>query len=164
MTKTVEYEVVRELGPVEIRRYPTIVLVTVIDDNDNSAFSMLFQYISGNNEPNERIAMTAPVISGEGSFSFILPSNYDIEAAPRPTDPNIKIVEIPPRHVAAVKFRGHAHGHDVNVEKRLLLDALAGYNIKIKGEPFLMRYNSPLTPGFLRHNEMGVEIINGDKV
>ncbi len=26
------------------------------------------------------------------------------------------------------------------------------------GEPFLMRYNPPFTPGFLRRNEIGIEI------
>ncbi|NLH26447.1 MAG: heme-binding protein, partial [Methanomicrobiales archaeon] len=26
------------------------------------------------------------------------------------------------------------------------------------GRPFLMRYNAPYTPGFMRRNEVGVEI------
>jgi len=89
MTATVEYEVVQQLGPVEIRRYPSITLVTVDAASDNRAFAILFDYISGNNEPNQQIATTAPVISGQGSFSFILPSSYDIHTAPRPWDLNV---------------------------------------------------------------------------
>jgi hypothetical protein len=26
------------------------------------------------------------------------------------------------------------------------------------GQPFLMRYDTPWMPGFLRHNEVGIEI------
>jgi hypothetical protein len=32
-------------------------------------------------------------------------------------------------------------------------------NIQVKGNPILMRYNSPFTPGFLRRNEVAVEIL-----
>lgn len=31
-------------------------------------------------------------------------------------------------------------------------------NVQTKGVSFLMIYNSPFTPGFLRHNELGVKI------
>ena len=36
--------------------------------------------------------------------------------------------------------------------------ALEEAKISIVGTPFLMRYNPPFTPGFLRRNEVGVEI------
>ena len=174
MTATVEYEVVRLIGPVEIRRYPSMALATVFTASDNEAFSILFDYISGNNEPNRqiamttpviskgqpgaRIAMTAPVISGPGSFSFVLPSSYDVHTAPRPRDPKIKLEQSPPRILAVVKFTGRAHEHDIGEEERILSETLAKNNILSKGAPILMRYNSPFTPGFLRHNELGIEI------
>ena len=40
-----------------------------------------------------------------------------------------------------------------------LIAILKTHKIQIKGEPVLMRYNSPFTPGFLRRNEVAVEII-----
>jgi hypothetical protein len=40
-----------------------------------------------------------------------------------------------------------------------LLSTLKNQNIQVKGEPILMRYNSPFTPGFLRRNEVAVEIL-----
>jgi hypothetical protein len=175
MTANVEYEVIQEFGPVQIRKYPSMILATVFAASDNEAFSILFDYISGNNDPNqrlamtapviskrpsgERIAMTAPVISGEGSFSFVLPSTYNVHTAPRPIDPNIKLEQVPPRSVAVIKFSGRAHEREVSAEERILLDTLAQHKVMTKGEPFLMRYNGPFTPGFLRHNELGVEIV-----
>jgi len=117
MTAVVGYEVIRELGPVEIRKYPELTLATVFNASDNLAFSILFEYISGNNEPNQSIAMTAPVISvrpgdkiamtapvmsGKGSFSFVLPSEYDQQNAPRPKNPAVKIERVPTRAVAVI--------------------------------------------------------------
>ncbi len=45
-----------------------------------------------------------------------------------------------------------------------LLKVLESEKIQIAGTPFLMRYNSPFTPGFLRRNEVGVEIRYHDHV
>ena len=174
MTLSVEYDVIGTFGPVEIRKYPSLSLATVFAASDNVAFSILFDYISGNNEPNQRLAMTAPVISkrptgekiamtapvmsSEGSFSFVLPSEYDIRNAPLPKDPSIKIEQVPSRLVAVVKFSGRAHDREVSEEEKLLLDTLKVHNFHSKGVSFLMRYNGPFTPGFLRHNEIGIEV------
>ena len=179
MSAVVEYEVIRELGPVEIRKYPELTLATVFDASDNLAFSILFQYISGNNEPNQsiamtapvismrpggdKIAMTAPVISGKGSFSFVLPSAYDQQNAPRPRDPAINIERVSARVLAVIKFSGRAHEHDLHSEEKILLDTLARSKIKSIGGPFLMRYNAPFTPGFLRHNELAIEIVTENR-
>ena len=179
MTANVEYEVIREIGPVEIRRYPSLTLATVFAASDNEAFSILFDYISGSNDPNQRIAMTAPVISkgpagkkiamtapvisNEGSFSFVLPSGYDLQTAPRPIDQRIRLEHVPPRSVAVIKFTGRAHEHDVKDEERILLDTLEENKVRSNGEPFLMRYNGPFTPGFMRHNELGIEVVKDDR-
>jgi hypothetical protein len=39
-----------------------------------------------------------------------------------------------------------------------LQDGLKNAGIVTAGQPFLMRYDSPWTPGFLRRNEVGMEI------
>ena len=174
MTDSVHYEVVREYGRVEIRRYPPITLATVSAASDNEAFSILFDYISGNNEPSERIAMTAPVISrkqgGErlamtapvisatGSFSFVLPSSYNAGSAPRPRSRSIRLEDIPSRLVAVIGFAGRAKDRDLEEEERELVETMGKNGLKAIGGPFLMRYNSPFTPGFMRHNELGYEI------
>jgi hypothetical protein len=40
-----------------------------------------------------------------------------------------------------------------------LLRVLKENGISTRGSPFLMRYNSPFAPGFLRRNEVGVEVV-----
>ena len=56
-----------------------------------------------------------------------------------------------------------ATGTSLSPETKLtvpLKDLPVGENkIKIKGEPFLMRYDPPWTLPFMRRNELGIEII-----
>ena len=177
MTEHIEYQVVRTIGEVEIRKYPPIVLVTVRTRFDDSAFSILFNYISGNNRASEKIPMTAPVvstgsgtkidmtapvISDESTFSFVLPQGFDMQTAPRPVDPRIELVPVPSRHIAALRFSGRAYMRDVMEKERELLSTLQEHSVRAKGPPFLMRYNSPFAPGFLRRNEVAVEVFIED--
>jgi len=60
--------------------------------------------------------------------------------------------------MATLRFNGHTT--HVRVEKFIqkLKTSLQNQGIQSIGEPVLMRYNSPFTPGFLRRNEVVVEI------
>jgi hypothetical protein len=170
MTETIPYEVTGNVGEVEFRRYPAIILATVQDLREDEAFMVLFRYISGNNRPGkkvpmtapvitpEKIAMTAPVISGAAGMSFVLPPSYTRDEVPGPLDPRATILEVPAREIAVIRFSGRASPADVAGARDRLLRALRAGGISIAGEPFLMRYNAPFTPGFLRRNEVGVEI------
>lgn len=170
MADTIMYEERGRLGEVEFRSYPSIILATVLGSDESENFMVLFRYISGNNRPGkkipmtspvitgEKIAMTAPVISDSDAMSFVIPSTYRKEDVPEPNDDRITIQEIPPRELAVIRFRGRSSDRDVNDAHARLLKALEEAQIRIVGGPFLMRYNPPFTPGFLRRNEVGVEI------
>lgn len=173
MTETIEYEVVKTWGAVEVRRYPPVVLATVNSSYDDIAFAILFKYISGYNEaggklamtapvispaPGERMAMTAPVLSDSEGFSFVLPTGTDIANAPRPSDARVTLSTIPSRYVATLRFSGKAYLRDVLEMEGALMKVLKEKGVGTKGRPFLMRYNSPFIPGFLRRNEVAVEI------
>jgi hypothetical protein len=131
---------------------------------------ILFRYITGNNRPGrkipmtapvitpEKIPMTAPVISDTRAMSFVLPPSYTRENVPEPLDTRIAIQEIPSRELAVIRFRGRAAERDIADVRARLLRVLGEKGIQTTGEPFLMRYNAPFTPGFLRRNEIGVEI------
>jgi hypothetical protein len=171
MTEEVGYEVIRTVNGVELRRYPELLLATVSGMDDNPSFGILFDYITGNNVKrtklsmtapvvsSEKLAMTAPVVSGKRFFTFVMPRGYTPETLPVPSDSRIRIHLQPPRDFAVLEFGGRTK--TVKVEKRVreLLDILARNKIPTRGEPFLMRYNSPFTPGFLRRNEVGIEIL-----
>ncbi len=99
MTEEVPYDVVKKIGDIEIRRYPEVILAVVEGFIDDSGFSLLFQYISGENKTRRRIAMTAPVITSEKIrmttpvitkneyMAFALPSTYTKETVPGPNQP-----------------------------------------------------------------------------
>lgn len=171
MTEIVAFEITRKIGQIEFRKYPRMILATVADDGDDRGFNVLFAYITGNNQTrtkipmtapvitSEKIQMTAPVISDERSMSFVMPEGKREEDIPVPLDQRVKISTLPPREVAVIQFKGYASQEDVDAAKVRLLEGLKKAGIKGTGRPVLMRYNAPWTPGFLRRNEVGVEII-----
>ena len=62
------------------------------------------------------------------------------------------------RKVAAIRFRGYARNKDVEKHTSELLETLSREGIQVKSTPIIMRYNAPYTPGFMRRNEVAVEI------
>lgn len=171
MTQEVPYEVIKKIGDIEIRRYPQVILAVVEGFIDDSGFSLLFQYINGENTIQRRIAMTAPVITSEKIsmtapvitkkefMAFALPTSYTIETIPVPTNPAVKITIQPQHYLAVVRFGGRTPDSRVDRFIQKLNTSLQAQGIQSRGEPVLMRYNSPFTPGFLRRNEVGIEII-----
>jgi effector-binding domain-containing protein len=170
MTDTAPYEVLEKFEEIEIRRYPPLVVATVTGPGGDSEFGHLFNYITGNNRTklkiamtapvitSERVDMTAPVISDKETMSFVMPQKYTMETLPEPIDPRVRIQQLPERKVAAVRFKGHAGERTVEGETELLLCEIGKAGLTAIGKPFLMRYNSPFTPGFMRRNEVGIEI------
>jgi effector-binding domain-containing protein len=173
MVQKVDYKVVRTIDQVEIRKYPKLLLATVSGLPDNDAFSILFNYITGANQKNqkvemtapvltsEKIEMTAPVISSENKMSFIMPDNYNISNIPKPKNPQVIIEELPAAKLAVIRFKGHARQKDVNKYIDQLLKVLEQNKIRTQGEPVLMRYNSPFAPGFIRRNEVAIKVLIG---
>jgi len=170
VVEKLDYTIIKKFTKIEIRDYPEIILAIVENINDNQAFGLLFNYISGNNKINEKIKMTAPVINSEkiemtspviskGNFmAFIMPSSYDKNSIPIPIDSDVKIKIEPKRKLAVIRFSGYSTNSKIKKYEDILLNELKLNKIKTKGEPLLMRYNSPFAPSFVRRNEIGVEV------
>jgi hypothetical protein len=170
MTETVPYDVVKKIEGVEIRQYPEVLFAVVENTVDDSGFNMLFQYISGENTTQSKIAMTAPVITSEkirmtapvitrkNYMAFALPSIYTKETVPTPTNPAVTIAIQEKKRMAALRFSGHTSDKRVQKFTDELITTLKTNGVTVNSEPVLMRYNSPFTPGFLRRNEVAVEI------
>jgi hypothetical protein len=70
----------------------------------------------------------------------------------------VKIVEVPERVVAALRFSGRWSKLVFKKKSKELLEELDKAKIKTTGNVFSMRYNGPFTPWFLRRNEVAVPI------
>jgi len=161
------YEVLLETKYYEVRRYAPYIVAEVDVDDDferagNSAFRVLAGYIFGDNEPQQKMNMTAPVESGKNggpfTYSFVMERKYTMETLPKPTDPDIRLVERPERIMAAHRYSGTWSEERYREHEKMLLDALATDRVETKGTPVFARYNGPFTPWFLRRNEVLIEI------
>ena len=115
--------------------------------------------LSGQAKKAQKIPMNAPVITKKNYMAFALPSSYHNETVPIPTNPMVKIEIQKEKTMAVLQFSGRTNETKVQKNIKKLITTLNTHKIKMKGEPVLMRYNSPFTPGFLRRNEVSVEII-----
>jgi effector-binding domain-containing protein len=179
-----EYKVVFVDGAVEYRLYQSfIVAETEIigleswKDASNEGFRRLFKYITGDNNGEEKIAMTAPVqqskIQAEDvvfnqaeplttksgwKVGFMLPSSYSIVDAPMPEDERIEIRTVPEKLVAAIRYSGRWTTRNFDKYESRLMAALMEENIEILGESETAFYNPPFVPPFMRRNEILVEV------
>jgi hypothetical protein len=158
-TEEPSYVVLRMLEQgVEIREYDPQIRATSQMGQENRSFGVLAEYIFGHNDQNERIGMTAPVITDRDKMSFIMPKNYTPESLPRPLSPQIKMDQVPKSKVAVIRFSGFTSPKKNEEEAEELLMVLKSSGIEIDGEPFLMRYNPPWTLPFLRRNEVAAKV------
>jgi peptide-methionine (S)-S-oxide reductase len=110
----------------------------------------------------ENIAMTAPVVATtEGDsqiISFGMPRSYTLETLPTPDDPRVKIVMIPAKKYAVLRFSGYRSDARVKSMQEKLLAALARDGVRAEGSSAFAGYNAPGTPPWMTRNEVLVEV------
>lgn len=180
------YTVLKKDGVFEIRDYAPHFLAETIVEGDlesagNTAFRTLFNYISGNNRSQGKVAMTAPVsqepagekirmtapveqqsVRGKWAVSFTMPATLTLETLPEPLDPNITLRMVPARRMAAVRYSGTWSKENYHRHLAKLQTWLQTQDITTAGEPVWARYNPPFTPWFLRRNEILIPVQGGD--
>jgi hypothetical protein len=161
--ETAEYAVLRVLGEgIEIRQYSKQTLISTDATDQNTAFSILANYIFGGNAEGIRISMTTPVttvLNDNGlQMSFVLPSGYYADNVPNPRDERITIRELEPRKIATIRFSGHLNRGKYMQKKHELVEILERESIVVKGNAFLMQYDPPWVFPMLRHNEVAIEV------
>lgn len=183
-----KYTVIQTEDRFELRKYePHILAETTVggdfEDAGNEAFGRLFKYISGNNEQQQKVAMTSPVgqvpsnqkiemtspvgqekRDGKWSVSFMMPASFTLETTPVPKDPTVTIRQVPERYIAAVRYSGiwSEKGYRRNLEK--LQEWVQRSSLRAVGEPIWARYNPPFMPWFLRRNEILLPVAAPEKV
>jgi effector-binding domain-containing protein len=182
-----DYTVVKRMNGYEIREYPAhIVAQTTVrgslGESMSNGFRIVAGYIFGGNTKKESIAMTAPVVAqkGEGSqasvriamtapviaaaegdsqvISFGMPRSYTLETLPKPNDPRVKIVMIPARKYAVMRFSWYRSDARIKRTHDKLFAALERDGIAASGSTAYAGYNAPWTPPWMTRNEVLVEI------
>lgn len=182
--ETLPYAVLEVRDGYEIRRYPPYIVAETTVEGDfsralNSGFMIIAPYIFGANAPQEKIAMTAPVIEtsaprgteiamtapvieatrgGARIVQFVMPAQYTLETLPQPTDARVVLREVPEKVVAAHRFSWYYTTERIATKKADLLAMLTRDGMSMVGEPQFAGYNDPWTIPFLFRNEILIEI------
>jgi hypothetical protein len=80
---------------------------------------------------------TALVLSESDSIGFVMPEGLTLKTTPEPLDERVKIIEIPERVVAALKFSGLVQ-FDIQEETKEMPDELKTAGINPLGQVFTM--------------------------
>ncbi len=136
----------------------------------SGAFMALFRYISGTNAQQQKIEMTAPVLTkvvpGQGptcnsSFTTMFYNPYKYQKpgsdAPSPREAGVSLVMLPRMDVYVLSFSGYASGPDYRSHAAKLINRLtaAGVAFNASGPWFVAGYDSPYTLTN-RHNEVWI--------
>ena len=177
-----DYQILYNEDSKEIRQYAGYVMAKTVQSGDfeesgNSGFWLLYRYITGANQKQNKIQMTAPVIQKEAftkiemtapllqkkgshgwEIAFVLPAEFTMENAPIPTDKSVTLAHAEPQLVGVLRYTG------LSSEKKIarFADELLKW-LQSKGyEPISQyrsaRYDPPFTLPFFRRNEIQIEV------
>ena len=167
--ESLSFEVLETYDDIEIRQYAPHLLATVrvegeFDEAGSQAFRPLFNYISGDNRSDEKIAMTAPVLQqpdeGQGTWliSFVMPSSFDRDSLPVPSSEAVRVSEQPTLRMAALEYRGGWSQSRYSKHELELHSALNAMSLTACGDPRWARHDPPFMPWFMRKNEILVPL------
>lgn len=180
--ETLSYTVVERFDGIEVRRYDGYLVAETEVAGDRSAaanegFRRLAGYIFGANRGQRKIAMTAPVLQVKGQkiamtapvmqratedaseagpwlIQFTMPAAFLLDQLPEPLDPRVRLRAEPPRRMAALRYSGIWSKRRYEQKLEQLTDAMARHGLTAVGAATWARYNPPITPWFLRRNEI----------
>lgn len=171
-------------GDFELREYAaTIVAETTVRGDAWGArfegFGPLADYIFAKERDGDKIAMTAPVIqaprekiamtapvtqqsAGSGEdwvITFTMPSHYTMATLPAPSNPDVRLVEVPARTMGVLTFTGLATDADMRAVETRLMGHVQRAGMQTKGDVAFAFYDPPWILPFFRRNEAMVEVV-----
>ena len=171
-TEEPDYETVRTDGDIEIRDYDAMIVAETIKSGYHEkarriGFETLAEYIFAGNRSGKKIAMTAPVLQqlseSDGktkgwAIRFVMPKKFTKATLPAPASDDVTIRELPSKRVVAIRFNGNFTASLASKKLMVLYNYIADENMKQKGDPEYAFYNPPWTPGFMKRNEILIEV------
>jgi len=181
MTEEQKYTLERKFPNFEVRRYDACVFADVsvaasFESAGSVGFSSLIGYISGNNAPSSKIAMTSPVVqepvskiamtspvlqqvSGEENIiSFVMPAGMTLENLPVPNSSKVVLREVPEQLMAVSRFSGRWTKALAQKQLAELESEIVEHGLAQIGSPRFARFDPPWTPWFMRRNEIQIPI------
>jgi hypothetical protein len=182
--ETPKYQVLVSKTGWEIRRYQPRIEAQTTYSQKNSGFWTLANYIFGRSQQvaaKEAIAMTSPVLmektpiamtspviteeqQKDRKMAFVMPSKYkNIEDLPVPSDPNVKLVQIPEKIVAVASFSWWVTESSAKSNEETLRQLVKeeAPEVVLSSDPSLVQvaqYNDPFTLPFYRKNEIWIPV------
>ena len=175
------YGVVQSQGDIQIRDYASMIVAEAEvsgarKEAISQGFRMIADYIFGNNtrkqnvamtapvtqQPRDKIAMTAPVIqegsAGQWKVRFVMPASYTMDTLPKPNNERVKLVEIPGKRFAVIRFSGMAGEASLKDHTDELTKFIVEKKLNALSQPSYAFFNPPWTLPFLRRNEVMIEV------
>lgn len=179
-----DYEVLREDGPFEVRRYQPMIVASVDVTGTrrtaaNAGFRRLADFIFGANVPPDaaeagtvveeakrdgtKIDMTAPVLqraTGEARWtvSFVMPESFTMETLPRPKSRDVRIDQRGEETFAVLRFSGIPTMRRLEAREGALRLWMENHGVEPAGEARFAFYDPPWTLPFLRRNEVMIPV------
>jgi effector-binding domain-containing protein len=193
MARTPEpsFTLVKQDGGIEIREYAPMLVAEVETNGSREAaigdgFRALADFIFGNNAPNQKIEMTAPVTQASGTkiemtapvlqenvlqetmsqqgvdgpwrVRFVMPAAFTLETLPKPNNANVKIIAEPGKKFAVIRFSGRTTDQNLKAAQSQLETYVASNALKTKGPAVFAFYNPPWTIPLFKRTEVMVEL------
>ena len=163
-------------GDHQIRDYPALTVAeTVVTGPRRDALDrghrILADYLAARSRGGDELPMLNPVIQDSGApmasdpplfdddlegawrTRVVMPAGRSADDLPDPPA-GVGLVELPARKVAVVRFSGRWTDALLAEQEDRLRGWLAKRGVNFRGEPEYAFYNSPMTPGPLRRNEV----------
>jgi hypothetical protein len=89
---------------------------------------------------------------------FFMPSGYGLDRLPKPAGRDVRLRATPAGRLAVVRFSGRTGDAQLAERESELRDWMAARGLAPAAEAIYAYYNDPLTPGFLRRNEVMIPV------
>jgi len=167
--ESAEYKLIETDGHFEIRDYPDLMLASTnmrsASQGNDGSFMRLFQYISGKNETDQKVAMTTPVFMEEtetdaakSRMGFVIPKEVAVRGAPKPASDDVEIRKRVGGQFAVIRFSGRMDKKDVDEAEAKLRKWIETKSLTGADEMESAGYDPPWTPGLLRRNEILIRL------